>query len=366
MTASFKFSKVCLESVAVNLPPNQVTSSQLEQRLAPLYERLGIPFGTLERLSGISSRHFWDHDMLPSKASTVAAKEAFEKSGLPKESIGALLNCSVTRDYFEPATACLVHANLDLPETGMAFDISNACLGFSNGIQMLGQMIESGVVKAGILTSSETVAPMIESTIIQLLNRPNISREELLKVLPTLTIGSGSVAFVLCHESISKSKHKVIGSIGRSQTEHCNLCAGNADYQVANYAVAAEADFSGSQAMMVTESAKLISSAATLGSRVFKDFTAEFGWKKEDIDHLFCHQVGRQLNSAFFEEIGLDNSKEFAIYKKYGNMVSAALPTALALGIEEKLNNNSLKSGDKIMLTAFGSGLNAIFTAIEW
>jgi 3-oxoacyl-[acyl-carrier-protein] synthase III len=366
MGPSFKFSKVCLESIAVNLPPNKVTSAELEQRLAPLYQNLGIPFGTLERLSGISSRYFWDHDMLPSKAGTVSAKEALEQSGLSKDQVNAVINCSVTRDYFEPATACLIHANLGLPETSLALDFSNACIGFSNGIQYLGQLIESGVVQAGIIVSAETVAPMIDSTIVQLLNRPDINREELLKVLPTLTVGSGAVAMVLCHESISKNKHRVIGSIGRSQTEHCNLCAGNADYQVSGYSVAQDADFSGSQAMMITESAKLISSAAILGGRVFKDFTSTFGWNKDDMQHIFCHQVGRQINSAFYEEMDLDIEKEYTIYKHYGNMVSAALPTALALGIAEKTANNSLKSGDKILLTAFGSGLNAIFTGIEW
>jgi hypothetical protein len=45
---------------------------------------------------------------------------------------------------------------------------------------------------------------------------------------------------------------------------------------------------------------------------------------------IFCHQVGRQVNEAFYREMGLDFDKDFAIYKRYCNMVSAALPAALA------------------------------------
>lgn len=359
MVPCFRFDNVCLEAVAVNLPPNEITSADLESRLAPLYQRLGIPPGTLERLSGIGSRFVWDRQVLPSEVSTEAAKLALEKVSFDKNNIQALFNCSVTRDFFEPATACIVHRNLGLPETCMAMDITNACVGFSNGLVVLANMIESGAVKAGVIVSGETVAPMLESTIKQLAVMEDISREQLLKVLPTFTIGSGSVAFVLCHESISKDKHKIIGAVARSQTSHSDLCSGNGDYEVSGHSEEA-------QPMMITESAKLISSAASLGGQMFKDFSASFGWKKEDIQHIFCHQVGRQVNSAFYEEMGLDIEKEFIIYKKYGNLVSAALPTALALGIEKKTEDQSLNKKDKILLTAFGSGLNSIFIGLEW
>jgi hypothetical protein len=40
----------------------------------------------------------------------------------------------------------------------------------------------------------------------------------------------------------------------------------------------------------------------------------------------------------------------------------AAVPTALAIGAEEK----DMKPGDKVVLTGFGSGLNALFLGIEW
>ena len=114
--------------------------------------------------------------------------------------------------------------------------------------------------------------------------------------------------------------------------------------------------------MMYTESAKLIASAAKLGGRMFKDFSEEFGWSRDDISHIFCHQVGKQVNEAFYDEMGLDITKEYTIYRNYGNLVSAALPTALALGADER----GINSGEKVLLTAFGSGLNSIFTGLIW
>jgi 3-oxoacyl-[acyl-carrier-protein] synthase-3 len=72
--------------------------------------------------------------------------------------------------------------------------------------------------------------------------------------------------------------------------------------------------------------------------------------------------VGRQVNEAFYREMGLDFDKDFAIYKRYGNMVSVALPAALAIGVDEK----DIQPREKVLLTAFGSGLNTRFLGFEW
>jgi 3-oxoacyl-[acyl-carrier-protein] synthase III len=113
---------------------------------------------------------------------------------------------------------------------------------------------------------------------------------------------------------------------------------------------------------METESSKLIAAAAVLGKQTWSDASEVLGWDKDDVQHVFCHQVGRQVNEAFYNTLGLDYSKEFIIYPTRGNLVSAALPTAFAVGIKER----AIKKKDKIVLTGFGSGLNSLFLGIEW
>lgn len=351
---SSRFKHVCIESFAVHMPDEEVTSAQIEDKLAPIYQRLGIPFGTLEKLSGIKSRYFFPPTVKPSAVATVAAKQALEQIGFDRSHLKAVFSCSVTRDYFEPATACLVHRNLGLPEQSIALDITNACIGFSNGIMLLGNLIETGVVKAGILVSGENISRTVDSLLAHMLKDESVGREELIQMLPTFTLGCGAVAYVLCHESIATRKHKIIGWATRSASEFNDLCSGNGDFCVAQV--------TGFNPIMSTESSKLIDSASKLGGRVWKDFSSAFGWTKDDVDHIFCHQVGRQVNQGFYDEMALDFEKEFTIYRKFGNLISAALPTALAMGVKEK----NLQPGEKVLLTAFGSGLNCIFTGIEW
>ncbi len=350
----FRFKNVCIEAMAVHFPETEVTSAELEDKLAPMYERLKIPFGTLEKLSGVKSRHLWDRKTMPSEVATVAARAALEQIDFDPNLIGALINCSVSRDYFEPATACMVHRNLGFDERVMAFDITNACIGFSDGMMTVANMIENGSIKAALLTSGETITRIIEANLDKMLKDETITRDKLLRLLPTFTLGSGAVSYVLCHESLSRQKHKFIGAVARSASDCSELCMGNEDFALE------QAD--GIEPLMETDSAKLIAAASKLGARAREEFTEAFGWTGEDIDHVFCHQVGKQVNEAFYAPQGLDLSKEFTIYRQYGNLVSAALPAALTIGAQEK----PLKKGEKVLLTAYGSGLNCRFLGIEW
>lgn len=352
--ASFSFRNVVIDSMAASLPPNEVSSDAIEDRLAELYQRLEIPFGTLEKISGVKTRYFWDRDVLPSHAATWAAEKALEKSTVSRDQIGALVNCSVTRDYFEPAVASLVHSNLGINEQSITFDISNACIGFSDGLIMIANMIEAGQIKAGVVTTGEVITRVIDSCINHILSNKSIGRTELLKLLPTLTLGSAAVSYVLCHKEMAPEKPRLIGTLARSASEFSGLCIGNSDY--------AAAMATGFNPVMYTESQKLISSAAKLGGRTWEKAGPYFEWDKDDIDHIFCHQVGKQVNDAFYKEMGLDIAKEYTIYRRYGNPISAALPLALLLGADEK----PLKRDEKVLLTAFGSGLNCRFIALEW
>ena len=49
----------------------EVTTADLEQRLAPLYRRFGVAPGFLEAITGIRARRFWDPGVQPSDVATL-------------------------------------------------------------------------------------------------------------------------------------------------------------------------------------------------------------------------------------------------------------------------------------------------------
>lgn len=353
---AYRFHKVHLEGYGSFYPQEELTSAAIEDRIAPLYERLGIPLGTLERISGVRTRRMWGRDMAPSSAGKVAVEQALEHAGLEKDQVELLISCSVCRDLFEPATACIMHGKLGLSNRSLAFDITNACIGFSNGLAIAANMIESGQVKRAVVVSAENPAIIVDGNFRLIRDRDEqLSRDDLLKILPTFTLGGGAVAYVLAHADVAQTGRRYLGGAALTASEHAALCGGNGDFGVM-------IDEPDRYPIMETESAKLIHAAALLGNEAWKKASEVLHWSSEEVAHIICHQVGKQVNTEFYRKMGLPFEKDFAIYKDYGNMVSAALPSAVWMAAEQL----PFKEGDKILTTAFGSGLNAAFSGFVW
>jgi 3-oxoacyl-[acyl-carrier-protein] synthase-3 len=117
------FENVSVLSVAHVDAPHRISSKEIERRLGPTMERLGIRPDLLRELSGILERRFWDEGTMPSEVAAMAGEKAIEAAGLDRSKLGILINTSVCRDYLEPSTACIAHSLMDLPETCMNFDL---------------------------------------------------------------------------------------------------------------------------------------------------------------------------------------------------------------------------------------------------
>src|SRR4029077_12491817 len=137
---------------------------------------------------------FWDEGEKPSQVSARAGALALKNSDAKPEEIECLLHTSVCRDLLEPATATFVHRALGLAKDATVYDISNACLGFLNGMVTLANMIELGQIKKGMVVSGESSRQLVESTIDNLLKNPNPTRDDIKQAFASLTIGSGSCA----------------------------------------------------------------------------------------------------------------------------------------------------------------------------
>src|SRR6476659_6172513 len=96
-----KFQNLVIESFAYDLSDTEVTSADIENRLAPLYEKLKLPEGRLELMTGINARRMWAPGTKPSDLSTAAAKKCLEKSLIKKDDVDLLIHASVCRDFLE-------------------------------------------------------------------------------------------------------------------------------------------------------------------------------------------------------------------------------------------------------------------------
>jgi len=348
-----QYEKVCLESFGYELPETIATSVSLEERLAPIYNKLNLRYGRLEMMTGIRERRFWDDGVTPSQAGIKAAEKAISKSGVNKEDIGCLLHTSVSRDFLEPATATVVHDSLGLPPTATIFDISNACLGFINGMVTLANMIELGQVKAGVVVGCESSKRLIDATIDKVLEDSDITREKLKLAFATLTLGSGAAAAVLTHSSLSRDGHKLLGGVTRAASQHNGLCRIEADTCFFDPIISPD---------MHTDSRELLKNGAKLAPETWEAIKQELAWKDSDVDRFFTHQVSAVHSRLLFRTLGLDKAKDFSTVEYLGNIGSVSLPITMAIGIDQ----DCLNPGDKVAMLGIGSGLVCLMLGLKW
>lgn len=348
---TMRYQHVCVESLSYELPPHVVTSDDIERQLAPIYERLGLPFGRLELMTGIRERRFFDRGTKPGQISAITANNALSAAKISANDIGVLIHGSVCRDQLEPATASSVHHAVGLPRSAAILDVSNACLGLLNGMLVLANMIELGQVRAGIVVGTEDGRDLVEGTIASLLADPNVTRQSIKLDFASLTIGAGSAAIVLCHRDLSQTGRRLLGGVCLTDTSHHGLCAGGVEPEAGD-----------SRPRMQTDSEALLHAGIALAGATWKQFQSELGWQTADVHKVFTHQVGKAHRKLLLDGLGLSPEIDFPTVEFLGNTGAVALPTAAAIGIER----GHVLPGEHVALLGIGSGLSSIMLGIEW
>lgn len=350
--SGMRYQQVCVESFGYTLPPEIVTSAEIEARLSPVYRRLGLPEGRLEMMSGIRERRFWAPGTRPGEISCLTAEKAIEASGIERRHFGCLVHGSVCRDQLEPATASAVHHALGIPQSALVLDVSNACLGLLNGMFLLANMIELGQVRAGVIVGTEVGRELVEGTIDTLLSTPHLTRQDVKLAFASLTIGSGSAAVVLCDRELSRTGTRLLGGQFRADSSSHQLCAGDS----------AASTYGDERPRMQTDSEALLHAGVELALATWLETKQVLGWTNRDVQKAFSHQVGKAHRKLLYQRLELDPEIDFPTVEFLGNTGAAALPMTAALGIEA----GHLAAGDHVALLGIGSGLNAIMAGIEW
>ena len=340
-----RFEHVCIESLAVALPDEIWSSAEVEDRLRPLYERLKLPVGRLELMTGIKERRMWPPGTRPSDASAAAGRAVLEKSALRAGQVELFIHAAVSRDMLEPATASFAHRKIGLPANAQIFDVSNACLGFLNSMVIAAGLIEAGHIRCAMIVAGENGRPLVEQTL-RTLVEGKLSRHEIKPYFANLTIGSGAAGALLCHRSLVKNRaHRLLGGIARAATQHSELCQG---------------DTYGAESLaMQTDSEQLLLAGVTLARDTWNEFTAVQG---STFDRFICHQVGSVHRRKLYETLNLDLARDFSTFETLGNTGSVALPATLAAAVQA----GAVQDGNRVGLLGIGSGLNCLMLALEW
>jgi 3-oxoacyl-[acyl-carrier-protein] synthase-3 len=276
----------------------------------------------ITKRTGISERRIANDDQNTSDLGVNAALIAIERSDIEVSDIDLIICATISPDYYcMPSTACLIADKLGINNV-MALDISAACTGFVYAIQTAKAFIESGIKKNILIIGTEKLSNIVDYT-----DRTTC-----------MLFGDGAGAAIIGSTS---NKDEAILDI------QCSADGSLKDLLLTPGVASDEATF---MQMKGNETFKI--AVRTLTNDV-KDIMAKNNLSNDDIDLFIPHQANYRIIKAVGDALKFDDSQKVITVAKYGNTSSASIPMAM----NDVYESGRLKSGDMMLLDAFGGGL---------
>jgi len=320
--------------VGTYLPSQRVKSDDIMQTI-DTEKHYGLPYDWMSSSMGIIERRMVSDDQHPSDLAIRAAEQALNScDNLNPDSIDAVIFCGIERDRPEPATAHVIQRALGL-NAAHVFDVANACHGFLDGLKLASSLVESGMIRHGLVVTGEVSTKVSRAVIKQL--RKGISQEKAKHLWGILSVGDAGGAIVVGPSPDGQSGFMKFHQ--KSQSKFSELCHYNW-----------QPDGSVEAHMNM---AQIVARGLKLYSQIYRENMLELGWKK--VDWAITHQTGKTSFDQTVKLHGIKQNQVVKTYPKLGNVTTATLP----ISFKKLIASGKLKTGQKIGGLFAGSGLVA-------
>jgi 3-oxoacyl-[acyl-carrier-protein] synthase-3 len=276
-----------------------------------------------------------------------AAQIAIERSGLSKDDIDFIVFATISPDYYFPGPGVILQKELGLRTVG-ALDIRNQCSGFVYALSIADQYIKTGMYKNILIVGSELQSLGLDMT----------TRGRSVSVI----FGDGAGAAI-----ISRAEDQTKGVLSthlHSEGEHAKelsvLAPGMGGRWVTD--ILADNDPNDESYFPYMNGQFVFKNAVVRFSEVIHEGLAANNLQVSDINMLIPHQANLRISQFIQKKFGLSDDQVFNNIQKYGNTTAASIPIALT----EAWELGKIKSGDLVVLAAFGSGFTWASAIIRW
>ena len=312
-------------SIGAYVPEKVLTNSDLERMVDTSDE-------WITKRTGIKERHIAAENETTSDMGVKAAELAIERSGVAKEEIDMIVCATISPDYFcMPSTATIIATKLGLPKV-TAFDISAACTGFVYILSIAKAFIESGMKKNVLIVGAEKLSAITDYS-----DRGTC-----------ILFGDGAGAAVIC--ATGNKDEAIIDIHTGSDGAYADLLmtpnggTGSAHDSLEQEAASCFMRMKGNETFKVA-----VRTLTNDVVEILKDNAID----ADAIKHFVPHQANYRIIKAVGDALKLREEQVVLTVAKYGNTSGASIPMA----INDIYEAGELKSGELMLLDAFGGGL---------
>lgn len=290
--------------------------------------------------TGIRERRFAADDQATSDLACLAGERAIKAAGIDRSEIDLIIVATMTPDMPFPSTACLVQSKLNLPNV-CAFDVQAACSGFVYTLNIASAMLQSGSFKKALVIGAEKTSPILDF------------EDRTTCVL----FGDGAGAAVLSREDIEGVG--ILGSIGGADGSDPSLL----QQPGGGSAIPASIDsISARQHFLKMNGKEIFKQAVRVMGKASSDILEQLGYATDAVDLVVPHQANMRIIESLAKRMRIPLEKFHNNLDRYGNTSAASV----AIALDEAYRADRIKSGDIILLVAFGAGLTWASSLIKW
>jgi|WP_315165006.1 3-oxoacyl-[acyl-carrier-protein] synthase-3 len=323
------------------VPENVVTNDDLSKIIDTNDEWIQERTGIQER------RHIIKGEDTTTSMGVKAAKIAIERSGVAAADIDFVVFATLSPDFYFPGPGVLVQRDLGLRTVG-ALDVRNQCSGFIYALSVADQYIKTGMYKNILVIGSEVHSTGLDMT----------TRGRGVSVI----FGDGAGAAVLSREEdLTKG---ILSTHLHSEGQHAEELIVKAPGMGGRWVtdILADNDPDDESYFPYMNGQFVFKNAVVRFSEVINEGLQANNLEVSDIDMLIPHQANLRISQFIQKKFNLTDDQVYNNIQKYGNTTAASIPIALT----EAWEKGKIKSGDTVVLAAFGSGFTWGSAIIKW
>ncbi len=291
--------------------------------------------------TGITERRIAAPEQQVSDLGLEACRKALAMGDTRAEDVDLIVLSSTSPEYTFPSTACALQRKLGNTR-GVCFDVQAACSGFIFSLETARSfMIANPALKRVLVVGSEKMSAVVDWT----------DRDTCVlfgDAASAALLASGDEfedCFVGCK----------MGTDG-AYLDRLLIPAGGSGMPATFDTVEQHLHF------LKMDGQAIFRLAVCKMYECSKELMSEKGIAADAIDWMVPHQANIRIMNAAADRLGVPREKVFANVNLYGNTCAATI----GLALDEMLQQNLLKKGQMILLTAVGGGLTWGSTLIRW
>lgn len=331
--ANLKIQNVAIRGIAACVP------SYVEENLdIPVFKE-----GEAERViaqTGIERKH-----KVQGFGTTAAdfCEKAFEllisELGWFRESIDLLVFTTLTPDYLEPPTGCVMQGRLGLSEKCFTLDLTQGCPGWINALATASSLLSQGHMKRAVLLNGDTATLMRSSK-----DKESLPLFGDAGTATALEYEEGAFGFEFDFGTRGKDFKSIIRPVGGFRSPILEESLKLKKYGENIFRRDTDA---------VMDGMGVFAFGISTGPKSVLNLCEKYGINLDNIDMFVMHQANKYLNEKIRKKLKIPVEKTPYSLKDYGNTSGASIPVTIVTQCNEHYAHEHLDN----IACAFGVGL---------